>query len=173
MTTTATSTSSSSWAARRPATRPTTRLFRNPGHGPPLAEGQAGRHQDQPCGARGQDPGRPEGRRRPDAIDPPDDRQQLQLRRQQPGRDDRPARRQRVATLTVSWPTSRTTQTFRDIPADQTIEIIEGSAGLQGSCSPPNDRWERMRVHDRNPEVTFARIVVSRLTTTALSLRGI
>ncbi len=32
-----------------------------------------------------------------------------------------------VAELTVSWPTSRTTQTFRDIAAGQTIEIIEGS----------------------------------------------
>ncbi len=33
----------------------------------------------------------------------------------------------RVASLTVSWPTSRTTQTFHDIQADQEIEITEGS----------------------------------------------
>ena len=33
----------------------------------------------------------------------------------------------RVGELTVSWPTSRTTQTFRDVAADQTIEITEGS----------------------------------------------
>jgi hypothetical protein len=33
-----------------------------------------------------------------------------------------------VAALTVSWPTSRTTETFHDIPADQTIEITEGSS---------------------------------------------
>jgi hypothetical protein len=32
----------------------------------------------------------------------------------------------RVATLTVRWPTSRTTQTFRDLDADQVIEIVEG-----------------------------------------------
>src|SRR5262249_50886206 len=34
----------------------------------------------------------------------------------------------RVAALTVSWPTSRTTQTFRDLAADQAIEITEGVA---------------------------------------------
>jgi hypothetical protein len=33
----------------------------------------------------------------------------------------------RVASLTVSWPTSRTTQTFKDLAADQAIEITEGS----------------------------------------------
>jgi hypothetical protein len=32
-----------------------------------------------------------------------------------------------VTELTVSWPTSRTTQTFRDLAADQAIEITEGS----------------------------------------------
>jgi hypothetical protein len=32
-----------------------------------------------------------------------------------------------VARLTVSWPTSRTTQIFRDLAADQAIEITEGS----------------------------------------------
>ncbi|MBS0204003.1 MAG: VCBS repeat-containing protein [Planctomycetes bacterium] len=32
----------------------------------------------------------------------------------------------RVAELQVSWPTSGTTQTFVDIPADQSIEITEG-----------------------------------------------
>ena len=31
----------------------------------------------------------------------------------------------RVATLEVHWPTSGTTQTFRDIPADQAIEVVE------------------------------------------------
>jgi hypothetical protein len=31
----------------------------------------------------------------------------------------------RVATLEVYWPTSRTTQVFRDIPAGQAIEITE------------------------------------------------
>jgi hypothetical protein len=32
-----------------------------------------------------------------------------------------------VSELEVSWPTSRTTQTFRDIPADRTVEITEGA----------------------------------------------
>jgi hypothetical protein len=32
-----------------------------------------------------------------------------------------------VARLTVTWPTSRTVQTFRDVPADQAIAITEGS----------------------------------------------
>jgi hypothetical protein len=31
----------------------------------------------------------------------------------------------RVATLEITWPTSRTTQVFRDVPADQAIEITE------------------------------------------------
>jgi hypothetical protein len=31
----------------------------------------------------------------------------------------------RVATLEVHWPTSGTTQAFRDIPADQAIEVVE------------------------------------------------
>ena len=33
----------------------------------------------------------------------------------------------RVTQLTISWPTSKTTQTFRDLDVDQTIEITEGS----------------------------------------------
>ena len=35
------------------------------------------------------------------------------------------AKADRVATLEISWPTSQTTQVFRDIPADQSIEIVE------------------------------------------------
>ena len=42
----------------------------------------------------------------------------------------------RVAELTVSWPTSRTTQTFRDIPARQAIEIVEGSPNYKILSSP-------------------------------------
>ena len=81
-------------ARRRDARRPgVQRPVSEPGPRPPLAEGQAGRHQDQPRGPRGQDPGRSEIDRRPDALDPSHGRQQLQLRRQQPRRDDRPARR--------------------------------------------------------------------------------
>ncbi len=36
-----------------------------------------------------------------------------------------------VTELQVTWPTSKTTQTFRDIPADQAIEITEGAAAHQ------------------------------------------
>jgi tetratricopeptide (TPR) repeat protein len=42
----------------------------------------------------------------------------------------------RVAELTVSWPTSRTTQTFRDLAADQAIEITEGSASFRPLSRP-------------------------------------
>ena len=95
---------------------------------PPLAEGQARRHEDQPVGHRRQAAGRPGGPRRPparstasignngsfggntlvesigllDADDP-------------------------STALTVTWPTSKTTQTFRDLAADQAIEITEGA----------------------------------------------
>ena len=37
----------------------------------------------------------------------------------------------RVAELSVSWPTSRTTQTFHDVAADQTIVITEGSSSMK------------------------------------------
>jgi tetratricopeptide (TPR) repeat protein len=37
----------------------------------------------------------------------------------------------RVAELTITWPTSRTTQRFRDISADQTIEITEKKAAYK------------------------------------------
>jgi hypothetical protein len=37
----------------------------------------------------------------------------------------------RVDELTVSWPTSKTSQTFRDLAADQSIEIAEGSDSFQ------------------------------------------
>jgi hypothetical protein len=37
----------------------------------------------------------------------------------------------RVEELKVSWPTSRTTQTFQSIAADQTIEITEGSESFR------------------------------------------
>jgi hypothetical protein len=33
----------------------------------------------------------------------------------------------RVAAVTVRWPTSRTAQTFRDLPSDELIEIVEGA----------------------------------------------
>ncbi|MFM9961515.1 MAG: FG-GAP-like repeat-containing protein [Planctomycetaceae bacterium] len=42
----------------------------------------------------------------------------------------------RVAELEVFWPTSQTTQTFRDIAADQAIEITEGVAVLKPLPQP-------------------------------------
>ena len=33
-----------------------------------------------------------------------------------------------VVELEVRWPTSRTTQTFRDLRSDQAIEVTEGAA---------------------------------------------
>ena len=39
--------------------------------------------------------------------------------------------------LEVSWPTSRTTQTFRDILADQAIEITEGVDAIKRLEQPP------------------------------------
>jgi hypothetical protein len=49
-----------------------------------------------------------------------------------------------VAELEVSWPTSRTSQVFRDISADQTIEIEEGSDRVKSLPAPrfpgPRDR---------------------------------
>jgi hypothetical protein len=42
-----------------------------------------------------------------------------------------------VAELTVFWPTSQTTQTFRDLAADQAIEITEGTATYRVVRSRP------------------------------------
>ena len=121
-------------AGRRDARRPgaTTPCSATPGDGPPLAEGQAGRHADQPRRARGQHPGRHRRAGRPDPVDPPHDRQQLQLRRQQPDRDDRPARRHpgRRADRSPGRPAGPT-QTFHDVAADQTLEITEGSSSIK------------------------------------------
>lgn len=36
-----------------------------------------------------------------------------------------------IAVLSVSWPASRSTQTFRDLAADQTIEITEGASSFR------------------------------------------
>src|SRR5205814_7204037 len=43
----------------------------------------------------------------------------------------------RVAELMVSWPTSQTTQTFRDIAADRAIEITEGCDTMKILHQPP------------------------------------
>ena len=41
------------------------------------------------------------------------------------------ARSGKVATLEIHWPTSGTTQVFRDIPADQAIEVTELAEGYR------------------------------------------
>jgi ASPIC and UnbV len=41
------------------------------------------------------------------------------------------AKANRVALLQIDWPTSGTTQVFRDIPGDQTIEITELETGFK------------------------------------------
>ncbi|WZO95709.1 CRTAC1 family protein [Isosphaeraceae bacterium EP7] len=42
-----------------------------------------------------------------------------------------------VARLTITWPTSKTTQTFHDLAADQAIEITEGSDTFVVLRQPP------------------------------------
>jgi hypothetical protein len=42
-----------------------------------------------------------------------------------------------IRTLEISWPTSRTRQTFRDVPIDRAIEITEGREGLRVVGGPP------------------------------------
>ncbi len=51
----------------------------------------------------------------------------------------------RVQELTISWPTSHTTQTFRDIAADQAIEIAEGSASFKVLNQRPITELPRTR----------------------------
>ncbi len=43
----------------------------------------------------------------------------------------------RVAALTISWPTSKTTQTFLDLAVDQAIEITEGATTIKVLHQPP------------------------------------
>jgi hypothetical protein len=42
----------------------------------------------------------------------------------------------KVRTLTITWPTSRTTQTFQDVPGDRTIEITEGASEYRTTTAP-------------------------------------
>jgi hypothetical protein len=43
----------------------------------------------------------------------------------------------RVATLEVEWPTSGTTQVFRDVPVDRSIEVVEFSDAYRTLDAPP------------------------------------
>jgi hypothetical protein len=42
-----------------------------------------------------------------------------------------------VARLTVSWPTSKTTQVFANVAGDQAITITEGTESYKVSQQPP------------------------------------
>ena len=107
-----------------------------PGPRPSLAEGPPGRHPDQPRRPGCPAPGR--RRHRPTAANarsfarwattpaPAAIASSSRLACWTP---------RGVAGLTVTWPASRTTQTFRDLDADQTIEITEGADFLQGRSS--------------------------------------
>ncbi len=44
----------------------------------------------------------------------------------------------RVGAVSVYWPASRTTQTIRDLDADQAIEITEGTAGYRRAAVTPD-----------------------------------
>ena len=47
------------------------------------------------------------------------------------------AKSDRVAILQIDWPTSGTTQVFRDIPANQLVEVTELAAGYKASKPQP------------------------------------
>jgi hypothetical protein len=49
----------------------------------------------------------------------------------------------RVARLEIHWPTSRTTQVFHDIPADQAVEITEFSEGYRALNWKPLEQPKR------------------------------
>ena len=92
-TTTATSTSSSRSAARCPGDRAYNLLFRNPGHGRHWLKVKLVGTQTNRAALGARIRVDLDESRRHDALDLPHGRQQLQLRRQQPRRDDRPRRR--------------------------------------------------------------------------------
>ena len=50
-----------------------------------------------------------------------------------------------VDRLTVTWPTSQTTQTFLALKADQAIEITEGSDAFKVLTRPPQQRLDLNR----------------------------
>ena len=60
------------------------------------------------------------------------------------------ARRPASAELTVTWPTSQTTQTFHDLAADQAIEIEEGSSSYKTLPGRPDYPLEKPRGISRN-----------------------
>ena len=91
-TATATSTCSSSSAARRPATRAYNALFQNPGQGRHWLKVKLVGTKTNRAALGAQIRVDLSLRRRAESFDLPHGRQQFQLRRQQPGRDDRPDR---------------------------------------------------------------------------------
>ena len=47
------------------------------------------------------------------------------------------AKADRIGTLEITWPTSKTSQVFHDIPADQSIEIVEFAKEYRGIEAKP------------------------------------
>ena len=57
-----------------------------------------------------------------------------------------------VERLTVTWPTSKTTQTFRGITADQSLEITEGTEAFRVLPRPAVAPTEAAAGGDRRAE---------------------
>ncbi len=65
-------------------------------------------------------------------------------------------------SLTVSWPTSQTTQTFRDVAADQAIEITEESPSFRVLHQRPVAAERPLARHTQfNPEPSSSKIQAS------------
>jgi len=123
----ATSTCSSNSAAATPGDRFKNALYLNPGHDASPARGTIGSRQligkktnRAAIGAR------IKAVTLPTTLDASSPRhQRLDLRRQPLQQTLGLAKASKIATLEIYWPTSKTTQVFRDVPVDQAIEITE------------------------------------------------
>ena len=137
---TATSTCSSSSAARRPGTSRTTRLFQNPGQGRHwLKIKLVGTKTNRAAlGAKIRVDLKCQGR--PATVDPPHGRQQLQLWRQQPRRDDRAGRddaRRRADDLLADEPNDPDLPRRRRRPGDRDHRghrILQGPPSAEAPC---------------------------------------
>ena len=122
-----------------PGDRGIQRSVPEPGSRPALAEGQADRHQDQPVGHRGQNIGSrslaPGGGSRSRSI-APSETTAASAATVWSRRSDCSTTRL-SSSLSVSWPTSGTTQNFANIAADQALEITEGASAYKLLRQPP------------------------------------
>ena len=128
--------SSSYWGADTRAIGDTTALFQNPGTSGTRSD-QARRNPNEPLRAGAKivaDVKAPDGVA---ANDSSGRGEQRQLRRERLveliGLGDANV----IDTLTVSWPTSRSTQTFHDVSVDQAVEITEGSESFRVMQNAP------------------------------------